>query len=73
MEIITKVNIHDINPKGRFTQWGNKANLENALPQICKQYAEEKGKEIRSIEVEYSGSGDSYRADGFITLVSTEN
>lgn len=73
MENITRVNIHDINPKGQFTQWGNKENLENALPKICKQYADEKGKEIRSIEVEYRKCGDSYRANGYITLVSTEN
>ena len=73
MENITKVNIHDISPKGRFTQWANKSNLEDALPKICKQYAEENGKELRSIEVEYSGNCESYRADGYITLASTEN
>ncbi len=73
MEITTRVNIHDISPKGQFIGWGNRANLEDTLPKRCKQYANEIGKEICSIEVEYSGSGDSYRADGYITLVSTEN
>lgn len=73
MEITTRVNIHDITPKGQFTQWGNRENLENALPERCKQYAKENGKEIRSIDIVYSGSAGLFRADGYIVLVTTED
>lgn len=70
MEIIERVDIHDID---RFTQWANKENLKNDLPKTLKKYADEHGKEIRSIEVEYSGSDYSYRADGYVTFVTKED
>lgn len=67
------VNIHNIPPKGQFTQWLNKENLQNSLPKRLEEYAQKYDLKVLVTEVEYSGPYgygifETYRADGYVVF-----